>query len=460
MALANENLFDGISKLASLYGVKPLQLFQLEPGDASRAILGGEPIEVRSAVGGYGRGRSIYCRVCGQCFATDEKPYHRSEWDLPLSLVCGIHSALLLDTCESCERPIDYLRKEVTRCRCGARFPPTAKTAPPWLHVMVSFFVNPEDPSRRAKFALPSTDEMNAARALVRIADHQAGRRKLYASGTRVVVPMVRQTHLEDLKPWFEEGAASFLTCMRELGGEDEGWMRYRISLKIYRFPALSAVLSGAIKERPLRVRRAVENDGGEAEVFYRANDLRLAFHMNPEALAYWVSVGILPSDAFPPGQRSRISSASFEKVKKLFEDSCWQKEASDRLGCAKQVVRKLVQLGALKRAHLLPTVAHDRVELESLQDLDRLFLSSVTPRPIEGRCISFEAVVETIETAEVWKAFRSHIESGSCVSLSEDKAPRLGEVRFSCTEMIRAGILGIARASTRWCRGEEGATE
>ena len=459
MALSGENGFDGIKELATLYGVSPRQLVQLDPGYGWDAILSGKPIEVRSAVGQAAR-CSINCRVCGQCFATDRKPYHRSEWDLPLSLVCRIHSTLLLDSCESCGRPIDYLRKKVTSCSCGARFPHAAgKVVPAWVQGMVRFFVDLEDPSRRARFALPSADEMNAARALVRIADHQAGRRTLYASGTRVVVPMVRQTHLEDLRPWFEEGATSFLARMRELGGEDEGWMRYRINLKLYRFPALSAVLSGAIKEKPLRVRRAVKNGGGEAEVFYRANDLRLTFHIKPKALDYWVSVGILPADAFPPGQRSRISSATFEKVKKLFEGSCLQKEASDRLGCAKQVVRKLIHLGALKRAHLLPTVAHDRVELESLQDLERLFLSRIAPGPIQGDSISFEEVVKTIETAKGWKVFRSHIESGGCVPLSEEKAPRLGEVHFACAE-IRAGTLGISRPSTQWRRGDEGTAE
>lgn len=33
--------------------------------------------------------------------------------------------------------------------------------------------------------------------------------------------------------------------------------MRYRISLKLYRFPRLSGVLSTAMKAKPLRVRRA-----------------------------------------------------------------------------------------------------------------------------------------------------------------------------------------------------------
>ncbi|MDM0065376.1 TniQ family protein [Variovorax sp. J31P207] len=417
MALSEENGFDGIEGLAALYGVSARQLVQLDCGVWWDVILNGKPIEVRSAVGQAAR-CSIYCRVCGQCFATDRKPYHRSEWDQPLSLVCRIHSTLLLDACESCGRPIDYLRRSVTRCSCGARFPNAGKAVPEWVHGMVRFFVDIEDPSRRAGFALPSTDETNAARALVRIADHQAGRRTLYASGTRVVVPMVRQTHLEDLRPWFEEGAASFLARMRELGGEKEGWMRYRISLKLYKFPALSAVLSGAIKGKPLRVRRAERNGEGAPEVFYRANDLRLAFHMNPEALDYWVSVGILPADAFPPGQRSRISSAAFEKVKKLFEDSCLQQEASERLGCTRQVVRRLIRLGALKRAHLLPSVANDRVELESLHDLCRLFLSRIAPGPIQGQSISFEEVVKTIETTEVWKAMQSHIESEGSVQL------------------------------------------
>ncbi|MDM0075746.1 hypothetical protein QTH90_15190 [Variovorax sp. J2P1-59] len=315
---------------------------------------------------------------------------------------------------------------------------------------MMKFFINPDDTSRRVRFALSSDDEMQAGRALIRIADHQAGRTTLLASGKRVVASMVRQEHLVDLRPWFEQGETSFLARMRELGGEAEGWMRYRISLKLYRFPALSGVLSRAIKEKPLRVRRAARSNGGQAEVFYRANDLRLTFHMNPEALDYWVSVGILPADAFPSGQRSRISSEAFENVKKLFDGSCSQTEASNRLGCANHVVRKLIQFGALKRSHLLPTVARDRVELSSLHHLIRTFLSRFAAGRMQVQCISFEEAIDAIQTAQDWEVFRSHIELGTSVYWVEEGNPRLGDVRFPFDEMVRVGLLGIARLRHR----------
>lgn len=272
---------------------------------------------------------------------------------------------------------------------------------------MVKFFIDPDDPQRRTRFAWSSDDEMRAGRVLIRIADHQAGRSALLAGGTRVVVPMVRVEHLEYLRPWFEHGAASFLARMRELGGEEEGWMGYRMSLKLYRFPRLSGVLSAAIKAKPLRVRRAARGGGGETEEFYRADDLRRAFRVNRDTVVYWASVGILPSDAFQPGQRSRISVDAFEKVKKLFEDSCSQKEAADSLGCTKQIVRKLILLGALKRASLLSTAVRDRVDVKSLQELSRYLLSRISPGSIQGQWVSFEEVVRTVKSAEGWRPCR-----------------------------------------------------
>lgn len=63
----------------------------------------------------------------------------------------------------------------MTRCSCGASFPVTREAPPSWLGTMVEFFIDPEDPRRRMRFALSTEDEMQAARALIRMADHQTG---------------------------------------------------------------------------------------------------------------------------------------------------------------------------------------------------------------------------------------------------------------------------------------------
>jgi TniQ protein len=55
--------------------------------------------------------------ICPYCLR--ENPYCRKFWDLRVITVCPQHRLLLLDICPSCQEPITWNRKSVSRCSCG-----------------------------------------------------------------------------------------------------------------------------------------------------------------------------------------------------------------------------------------------------------------------------------------------------------------------------------------------------
>jgi hypothetical protein len=55
--------------------------------------------------------------ICPDCLR--ENPYCRKFWDLRVVTVCPQHHSLLLDICPSCQKPIRWDRKSVSRCSCG-----------------------------------------------------------------------------------------------------------------------------------------------------------------------------------------------------------------------------------------------------------------------------------------------------------------------------------------------------
>jgi len=65
-------------------------------------------------------GRTLKTRICPRCLASDKIPFVRAEWGMPMSVACSRHGTLLVDTCQSCHKPLDVLRPQLLHCRCGA----------------------------------------------------------------------------------------------------------------------------------------------------------------------------------------------------------------------------------------------------------------------------------------------------------------------------------------------------
>lgn len=67
-------------------------------------------------------------QVCPDCLASDPVPYYRRHWRLSFVTTCPVHQCLLLDSCPSCESPVDFrwacesrgeLSDDDALCRCG-----------------------------------------------------------------------------------------------------------------------------------------------------------------------------------------------------------------------------------------------------------------------------------------------------------------------------------------------------
>lgn len=57
-------------------------------------------------------------RICPLCLA--EAPYHRAIWGLTVLTVCPAHGVPLADRCPDCGLRLDWRRRTMAACRCGA----------------------------------------------------------------------------------------------------------------------------------------------------------------------------------------------------------------------------------------------------------------------------------------------------------------------------------------------------
>jgi hypothetical protein len=385
MGFAAANGFDGINDLARVLGLRGLQLLRAPATVAWDALREGRNFEAQTQVGPAGDQRLSYSRVCFACLQADKRPYIRGEWDLPLSLVCQIHGTLLVDTCEWCGRRIDYFRTDIALCPCGESFERAPVVVPAWVTPMLGLFLSDDDGRQQGQFAEASANEVHAARALERIAEHEMQQSTLFLSGKRVDAPMLRRGHLEGLKPWFERGTVSFVEKMRGLGGEEDSWMRARLSLKLYLFPKVSAVLKAARMTRPMRERRMEKSATADEEVdFYRLANVADDFHASFQAVKRWVSSGRLPGVVVEKGKQSRVPASSYARLKELFESSLCIRDASKVLGCSEQAVQALANQGAIQRLFLSPSVRSDRISSESLTNW-RASLSARSADPVHA---------------------------------------------------------------------------
>ena len=55
-------------------------------------------------------------RVCTKCLSQSQ--YCRKQWDFAAITSCPTHQIMLLEKCPGCGKPITWLRRSVSRCRC------------------------------------------------------------------------------------------------------------------------------------------------------------------------------------------------------------------------------------------------------------------------------------------------------------------------------------------------------
>jgi hypothetical protein len=235
------------------------------------------------------------------------------------------------------------------------------------------------------------------------------------------------------------------LAKMKELG--EDWWARYRMNLKIHRFPALSRVLTQAVRKDPPVVRRAARSRADPARMFYRVSDVMRIFGAVRQTVLYWAEKGILPAGSLAP-RKNRIPASAFAVLKKMYDSSCTAEQARALLGCTKATVRHLARIGAIHNAGFARR--QDRLVVESLQALNAQFLACVQ-KGIPRDCVSFEQVANAVRTREEWTALCTLAQNGAVYSKLPQSA-RVSDLWFPRAELVACvrGGSRLAKANKR----------
>ena len=101
---------DRIAKLSTICGVPAPDLARRQTSGASgsNAQILGSPLQ-RQYV------KATLSRMCLHC--AEDKAYHHLAWSLLPVSHCPIHSAPIVDTCPTCDVPLEWHRPRLLRCR-------------------------------------------------------------------------------------------------------------------------------------------------------------------------------------------------------------------------------------------------------------------------------------------------------------------------------------------------------
>lgn len=441
LRLVQVNHLPGLKQLAQLFDPTGKTLFALEHANRWDDVVGNAKLHARPPGRQFPTRRSPYSRICVQCLAGDPNPFIRSYWDLPLSLVCQKHNSLLLDTCQHCGRPIDYLRREIAKCSCGRAFSEVPQASPPWVAAMLSLFVDLGDPTRYESHSQATSDERVAALNLIKFATvHATGTTALAGASPKSFSRplLVRRRHLADLEAWFADGSRSFFTQWSQLS-DHAPWHRSRHVLHAYIFPRLSEMITAAFKSIPPQVRKQQMHARG-LPVFYNGSDLERIFSVTPDTITYWRGLGLIPSKA-SPDMPNRIPFFAVERIKALHDQGCTQEQASAILGCSRDALIKLFRLKAVEMTGFRAKYLFDRPSRTSLTALSESFLARASPLQTRSHRISFETLVDAINTPFQWKRFFSLVRGPLHVLLNPG-GTRLGDVSFLRRELAEHGYI------------------
>lgn len=151
LRLAEANGFRNIRPLLSLgrlpgsFATEPCDFSQLaelcgcDPGQySSTALWSGCPNSQTFQINGHEVGRNFVSvstqRICCECLSAGAS--YQALWDTFGVVCCPIHNCFLADTCSSCGEVSTWLRRGISRCRCGQSFAtPTALPSPRLLAI-------------------------------------------------------------------------------------------------------------------------------------------------------------------------------------------------------------------------------------------------------------------------------------------------------------------------------------
>lgn len=448
--LSYENRFNGLSSLAELLASNPLRLLAADPGDVLfRMGIGcpGCPAVVRGAEDmpslrhrlSLGRfGRSIRSRVCPACLAADAEPYVRATWDHPLELTCSAHAALLRDTCQGCGSAVDFHRRRITHCRCGADFRgQSTDPIPPWHSILRRVFAEADPVVSPAMFAPADVVAQKAARVIYWLASEPklpTGRRGVHVRDLDCFVTLDAAHKVGALLFDWPRGVA--VSVAAEIDStKPKGYDSLYRHLLVLTFPRMAEVvehLKGMRRqnEKVLKAANEASFTVASRESFGIKHLMRVTGH-SYEALLKCIEGGEIQGASVVEGPKAglkgfNIPETTYHDIKRAFRDTDDVQRASEMVGCSEDAIRGLVRSGCVTAYGLLPTGFSFRlcpIEMgkfarylfqratvsASTPAREKVYFSAWVPGPYSSRTASrWRRLLEAIRAGEL-RLFSAH---------------------------------------------------
>lgn len=428
LRLSSRNHLKGLEVLASIMGLSWQELLVRQPMQSLRALgiswrgeiedppLGSQRPEHRVNLPSAGRTRRS--RVCPSCLASDEVPYLRAAWEMPMATTCQVHDLLLLDRCGVCDRDLDMLRPVLTECLCSAQLAhQRCSLAPGWLKKLAMVFTEAEIEKPASTFGRSTSLAQEAARtcnwitAPVEPGSRRRRRRVIDREG------FLTSRTLSALEPMFlnwPSVLASTLGCECDPTRADGcGFAALNYRLAVHTFTAMREVVNKVKTtiprgQRPwseINRRRAVQS---EREVYGIKNLMNASGH-SYTALVASIDAGQFPGatykvDPVSGKKKFHIPAAVYHALVKHFRESCDIEDAALMLGCSEDAVRGLVRSKCVGFSPILQSGFRYR--------LDPVELSKMAARLF--RLASFVRKVQSVERVyfSVWVQGRYHTDT------------------------------------------------
>lgn len=432
MRLASENQFSGLNALTSFVGASPRRAL----ADAPTSFLARlgipwsgspvvEPLRDRCTdkrVSLCTSGRSLRYRACGQCLASDATPFIRAAWEHPLTITCELHSAMLLDECKSCRRPLDYRTSSMPRgklhCRCGASvadqlMEPAAGWTRTLQHVFAEALLGDATPT----FAVAAPLAQAAARIcywLVEPVDPQTGKRRRKFRDGKAFLTAATAVSLSPLLQDWPRAMAQAVRC----DTDPTKWKGYEMltnRLAVRRFAKMREVvmqIKASIKpeEKTWSAKFKGKLRRKPAGTYGIKDLMKLTGH-SYGGLLRSIEEGLIPGavwcgDDRAGRKRFDIPANVFADIEARYARTNDVSTAAAQLGCSEDAIRGLVRAKYLRSESILASGFSYRlrpqevetfakelfqiaVYLRAAPSVSRVYFSAWVPGPYNTKCAS-----------------------------------------------------------------------
>lgn len=302
--------------------------------------------------------RPQYTTVCPDCLRSDDVPFLRAKWDLPLEVTCHIHSVRLMATCPRCDAQVQTRRGKFLHCKCGMPFRDwrAQKDELSTEHVRKILALTLA-PASELTFQTADRREL-AALVVLRSIAYSDG---LQIKGTgrslpRLLSPADRYSIIARSAAWFEDWPRAFKGKLLRSGWDPcmEGIDRLdRHALRVPTFPRLVQVWDGLVNDR--RSARSAAERERSAKVHpdrMTLQEVKLALELTTGRFSAWAKAGVFGDLKYEQkGSISRVfvDRNVVERLQLLLRQTISFEEACGCLETSERVIHVLLQSAILK---------------------------------------------------------------------------------------------------------------